>query len=262
LPNTYKSSSVYTTAGQVCRLGTFTHVPPFQDTTLSSIQPKVVEKQSFATFDNAIAQSDRLSKHSLRNLPAMNAAALDQLNRSMASRNICRHFMLRNCTAQNCHCAHDVIFRDMFMKTLFDDAWERVCALTQQDSIHRDLPTCGIARGVEIEGTLTPIGTSIVENQYKSDIILLGPPRTVSTDAGLYIPPLLPASHARDDINTEMDDEKSELQPGVVSVEVRRLDSSAESSSPLRSHGRHRESLHGLRHRVSAWGKNAWRRLA
>lgn len=227
---------------------------PFQDCGLYDRQHNRVNTQRHAAVNEIIPERGNFSKIGLRNTHATNADALDQIAHFMASRNICRHFMLGICTKQKCAGLHDAAFRDKVMETLFGDAWANLRHWFQQDTSSRYSLNDEIFRNAQSNGGST------IGDKYKSEFISLENPTTLNLAAGLYVPPSLPATQAN--INTEMEYEKSEIQAPVGSEEAQRQDSVAESDSPLRPHGRREHRLQRVRTRMKVWRTSTWRKTA
>ena len=243
---------------QSCRPRSVSLHSPLPDKGLLDSHGRYLCEQNDAAFDNVIQQPYDLSKIHPQNHDTVLAAILKQLDHLMASRNICRHFMLRTCAAQQCASVHNAAFRDAFMEPLFGDAY-RLSRLPQQDSNRSYTAREDVATGAQADKAPKPPGYISTEDRYQSDIISFETPSTLNIAAGLYIPPS-PSTHLSTGASTEMRAEKSDMQPETNSEEVRLRHSVTEFSSTLHSHRGRRQRLLAVRDRLSFWGKSAWRR--
>ena len=239
-------------APQSCRPRSISLGSPPQDMTLHETYYHDANTQRNVDFCKGLPRQCDLTNIHPRNHDVALAATLNQLDHFLGSRNFCRHFMLRLCSAEKCVYVHDALFRDTFMVLLFGDAW--------RDFSSRYFPKDAAGRGFQIDQSPGHLEDTINADQHKSDVISFEPPSALNVAAGLYMPPSPPETHGYVGVSSEMELEKSEGQGGTGSEDARHLHSVVESSQPLRRQRRRRQRLYAVRHRVSVWGKSAWRR--
>lgn len=245
---------------QGCRPRSISLGSPFQDKRIYDNHYHDLSTQTYLACDDVVLQQYDFSKIHPRNHDAALTATLNQLDHFMESRNICRYFMLRTCSAQKCDRVHDAIFRETFMGSLFGDAW---CGFgngwngSHQDLSSRHPLKDNTATGIKVERTSETPKSSPAESQCKLDIISFEPPKTLNVAAGLCIPLSSPATPVYAALSTEMEDDKSEFQADAGLGDVRQQHSVADSRSRLRPHAirRRLEGLYAFRDWMDFRGK-------
>jgi hypothetical protein len=235
---------------------------PLYDKSLHERHNRDANAQSYAEFCNNMPPQFDTTKIHPRNHDTALAATLTQLDNFLASRNICRNYMLRLCSAPKCGCVHDAIFRDSFIAPLFGDAWGDLRIASRGGPSDRCFPRNDTGRGIQTNHGPEFLTHGMDEDQFGPDVISFEPSRALNVAAGLYVPSSIPATRAYAGASTEMEFEKSELQTENYSEDKRHLHSLAEYSLPPRPYRRRGRRLGIVRDRVSLWGKTAWKKSA
>lgn len=213
-----------------------------------------------AGASDGVLQPCDITKIHPRNHDAALSATLKQLDNFIISRNICRHFMLRICTAHDCCYIHDGIFRDCFMLPLFGGAWRDFWKVLEQPSLKSGRINNDLDRDGQNDQESNLVESALSEAQFKKDVLSFEPLNALDVAAGLRLQPVTIATTAHAGTSTEVEAEKSDAQTETNFDEQQEVYTVTESIMPSRAPRRHRKRLHAVRDRMSLWGKGAWRK--
>lgn len=233
--------------------------PPNEET-LHERHDQDMSAQTLAEFCGNMPPQCDLTKLYPRNHDTALAATLSQLDNFLASRNICRSYLLRLCSVSKCGCIHDAVFRDGFMAPLFGDVWRDLGIASRGSPSDNCSPRNDPGKSIQINYGPELFTDGIDENRFGSGVISFEPSSVLDVATGLYVPSSMSAARAYARGTTEMEFEKSELQVESCSDDLPHPQLLAAHSRYPRPHRRRGRRLCMVRDRMSLWGKSAWKK--